>query len=219
MTDKKDPYKDDAESFANDLSKEARAQLAQKADVHKWAGIFSQASEANKLKSIGSIIQKANVRTPKLRIPRLNRPSDFDGIDISHLKDLIQKIQDVDVYEDKDEKLFNQIEDALRKFVDCYNTFEELNSDQNRQLSMRKAELELEHQNLEYKLLAQEAESILKARYDWRDKWRHLFIKSLGTALFISLLLLVGWLVKNYEWAVLPYSSLFSNGIPMPKVM
>ncbi|AKB03396.1 hypothetical protein VCSRO96_1346 [Vibrio cholerae] len=217
MTDNKEQHIDDNESFVNSLSKETQARLAQTAE--KWAGFAALSEHENKRKSIGSILEKANIRTPKLRIPQLNRPSELKDIDVGQLKDLRKQIQNADVYSDSDEELYSKLEGALSKFIDCYETFEELNSSQYRQLSLKKAELELEHQNLEYKLLAQEAENRLKARYDWRDKWRHLFIKSLGTALFISLLLFVGWLVKNYEWAVLPYSSLFSNGIPMPKIM
>jgi len=64
---------------------------------------------------------------------------------------------------------------------------------------------------------AQDTESKLDSKYDWKAKWRHLFIKSLGTALFIILLLFVGWLVKSYEWAELPYSGLFKSVVPFPK--
>ncbi|HFQ5357078.1 TPA: hypothetical protein ACGVAX_004322 [Vibrio vulnificus] len=163
-------------------------------------------------------IQQA-VATPKLKIPRsikdINR--EYKDFNIDALVELKKKVRNLDVYREEDSDVLSDVEDALQRFIDEHRKLKQLNSEQYRQITIKKAELELEHENHVLKLAAKDAESKLDSKYDWKAKWRHLFIKSLGTVLFIFLLLFVGWLVKTYEWAELPYSSLFKTIAPFPK--
>ncbi len=160
---------------------------------------------------------------PKMKIPRSLRAIDeqFTDFDIDGLTALKKDVNGLNSHDreavQKMEDTLNKVEDVLEKYIDDYQTFEKLNSEQFRTIKMKQAELELEHENHVLKLMAQEAEAKLQSKYDWKEKWRHLFIKSLGTALFIGLLLFVGWLVKTYEWAELPYSSVFKSIVPFPK--
>ncbi len=159
------------------------------------------------------------VDMPELKIPKaikeLNR--EYKDFDVDGLIELKKKVQDVGIYSEEDPDLSEDVEDALQRFIDEYQKFKELNSEQYRKIAIKRAELQLEHQNHALKLITQEAEAKLSSKYDWKAKWRHLIIKSLGTVLFITLLLLVGWLVKTYEWAELPYSGLFKSVVPFPK--
>ncbi len=166
------------------------------------------------------LTNKFQAAIPKpLKMPRTLADFDrkFKEFDLDGLVALKRKIKDLDAYSDDDIKTLNDLEDALQGYINDYKEFKKLNSDQHRQITMKKAELELEHENHVLKLITQEAEAKLSSKYDWKAKWRHLFIKSLGTALFITLLLFVGWLVKTYEWAELPYSGLFKSVVPFPK--
>ncbi|MCW8336741.1 hypothetical protein, partial [Vibrio paucivorans] len=167
---------------------------------------------------IPSSLQQS-IATPRLKIPRsikdINR--EYKDFDIDALVVLKKKVRDLDIYSEDDSDVLSDVEDALQRFIDEHRKLKELNSEQYRQITIKKAELELEHENHVLKLAAKDAESKLDSKYDWKAKWRHLFIKSLGTALFIILLLFVGWLVKNYEWAELPYSGLFKSVVPFPK--
>ncbi|TKF90376.1 hypothetical protein, partial [Vibrio sp. F13] len=147
------------------------------------------------------------IATPRLKVPRtitnLNR--EYKDFDIEALVALKKRVRGLDVYNEDASDVLSDTEDALQRFIDEHRKLKELNSEQYRQITIKKAELELEHENHALKLAAKDAESNLDSKYDWKAKWRHLFIKSLGTALFITLLLFVGWLVKTYEWAELPY--------------
>ncbi|OED63688.1 hypothetical protein A165_01530 [Vibrio tasmaniensis ZS-17] len=159
------------------------------------------------------------IATPRLKVPRtitnLNR--EYKDFDIEALVALKKRVRGLDVYNEGASDVLSDTEDALQRFIDEHRKLKELNSEQYRQITIKKAELELEHENHALKLAAKDAESNLDSKYDWKAKWRHLFIKSLGTALFITLLLFVGWLVKTYEWAELPYSALFKSVVPLPK--
>ncbi|CAK3329126.1 hypothetical protein VCRA2128O94_300006 [Vibrio crassostreae] len=159
------------------------------------------------------------IATPRLKVPRtitnLNR--EYKDFDIEALVALKKRVRGLDVYNEDASDVLSDTEDALQRFIDEHRKLKELNSEQYRQITIKKAELELEHENHALKLAAKDAESNLDSKYDWKAKWRHLFIKSLGTALFITLLLFVGWLVKTYEWAELPYSALFKSVVPLPK--
>lgn len=191
------------------------------AGLTKHESVLKDAELVSKLTTgISPEIFKGDVSPPKFKIPRalsdINRK--YKDFDVDALTTLKKNVQDMDIYDEKDRQLLNDVEDAIQRYIDDYQEFKKLNSEQIRQISMRKAELELEHETHQLKLMAKDAEAKLESKYDWKSKWRHLFIKSLGTALFISLLLFVGWLVKNYEWAELPYSSLFKTVVPLPKL-
>lgn len=186
--------------------------------------VLKQAQLASKVtaglpKSVIPDSFKQAIATPKLKIPRtiknLNR--EYKDFDIDALVALKKRLRSLDVYNEDESEVLSDTEDALQRFIDEHKKLKELNSEQYRQITIKKAELELEHENHALKLAAKDAESKLDSKYDWKAKWRHLFIKSLGTALFITLLLFVGWLVKTYEWAELPYSALFKSVVPIPK--
>ena len=200
------------------------------AGLKKHDSVLKQAEWASKVSSElpNSVLASASVRpnsvqqtivTPRLKIPRaikdINR--EYKDFNIDALVELKKKVRNLDIYSEDDSDVLGDVEDALQRFIDEHRKLKELNSEQYRQITIKKAELELEHENHALKLAAKDAESKLDSKYDWKAKWRHLFIKSLGTALFIALLLFVGWLVKTYEWAELPYSSLFKTIVPFPK--
>ncbi|MDW6004448.1 hypothetical protein [Vibrio mangrovi] len=173
----------------------------------------------DQIKATASFDQNSMLRRTRL-INDLNKS--LDGLDIEFLKDLRKRTHDAvfDYKRDPDgyNKLQDDLDDALRKFIATFDEFERLNSEHERKLAFKEAELELDNKQLASRLHAIAEENRIKAKYDWGEKLRHLFIKSMGTALFIALLLLVGWLVKNYEWATLPYSSLFKTIVPIPKL-
>lgn len=149
----------------------------------------------------------------------------LESVDSDSLKALRMSLKNVefDSYDNSGEEIDNyllkqNIDDALARFIETINIFEDLNSEHNRKVALKAAEYELDHQNLQNKLTFQNEEAKIKAKYDWREKWRHLIIKSLGTALFITLLMFVGWLIHTYEWAHLPYSNLFKTALSLPKL-
>ena len=53
--------------------------------------------------------------------------------------------------------------------------------------------------------LKQQREALrLEARYDWYGKFRTFLFSVMGAALFIVTLFTIGYIEKNYDWAVLP---------------
>lgn len=123
------------------------------------------------------------IATPRLKIPRaikdINR--EYKDFNIDTLVELKKKVRNLDIYCEDDSDVLGDVEDALQRFIDEHRKLKELNSGQYRQITIKKAELE--HENHALKLAAKDAESKLDSKYDWKAKWRHLFIKSLGTAL------------------------------------
>ncbi len=193
---------------------------------HSTIGTVGDVTKKLKAKTHSSLItglssQLEPVAMPKLKIPRSLRNLDgkgqFKDFDVDELVTLKKQVQQMNAYSDEENVIMDKVEDVLDQYIKDFKEFKRLNDDQLRTITMKKAELELEHENHVLKLMTQEAEAKLQAKYDWREKGRHLFIKSLGTALFIGLLLFVGWLVKTYEWAELPYSSVFKSIVPFPK--
>ncbi len=224
------------------LKSEQIESLVKKANKSVIGDLSSKAmnlSIGNRLSRLSSDVDASEAYTPASLIPsqksisRLINPRSpieieeaLKSIDKKRLKELKGQLRDFDLsikssrYPDEGQlvdadDLKENIEDALSKFISCIEEFEDFNSQHARSLSLKAAEYELEHQNMKNKLELQDAEAKLKAQYDWKEKWRHLFIKSLGTILFIGILLVVGSLVNKYDWLHLPYSSLFKS-IPLP---
>ncbi len=230
---------------SSDLKPEQIESLLAKANTaNKTIGSLSSLVQSKSLRlggKLSNIFDESDVQEPTIAraipsqkdISRLISPRTpveiteaIKSIDKKKLKELRNRLNDFDLelkrsrYKENGQVVDGddfkeQLEDALSKFIDCIDEFEDFNSQHARSVALKSAEYELEHQNMKNRLEVQDAEAKLKARYDWKEKWRHLFIKSLGTVLFIGILLTVGSLVHKYDWLHLPYSSLFKN-IPMP---
>lgn len=193
------------------------SELLASSSVMKQADLFDKLT-AGISANLVTGLDETKIKVPKLQIPRSLRLHDqgkFKDFNVDGLIELRKKVRKMNVYENEDAETLERVEDALSSYIEDFQEFKRLNDEQLRTITMKKAELELEHENHVLKLITKEAEAKLEVKYDWKEKWRHLFIKSLGTILFIGILLVVGTLVHKYDWLHLPYSSLFKN-IPMP---
>lgn len=131
---------------------------------------------------------------------RAERAEDFETellkIDRERIKLLINTLEKINKNPEIKKSDIKEIQDSVIKTLVKYertiSTFEALNSDLAIQLDYKKNELKF------------------IAKSDWRDKFRLLFFRILGTIFFISALFVIGHIEHKYDWAHLPMSKYFN---------
>jgi phosphoenolpyruvate carboxylase len=160
---------------------------------------------SNMISNINALTAKNQFEIARPMIPdnrtRSERREDFErrleGIDKKSLEDLKEIISNASSSDELME-LKEDIEDSLTKFIQYYDQFNNLNSEESRKVALKEKELKLD------------------ARYDWREKARLFLFRILGSALVVATLFAIGYIEHEYEWARLPMSKYLNTSTTIP---